>query len=542
MKTRIILLALLCFPKLYYADQDTALVMALSQPFFYNVITTSGGNIYSGTSEGIIKWDGVESKKINEEPGYVVWEKEQSKPTTKASLLPEYNNHEYLHLLPFPEENRDVFNAATEDHLYLVSEGKIYIFNLLPYKLLNKRESIRSISQDYIGGYKGIHSGDSILQHPSYVSGYIRQIKDTAYLCYDGLKVIKPDTAFDIADKLKDYERRNNINIGYVRDLFFLPDQGYFLATTTGLFLCNPDFDILKRLTPPGFQSEPALIGEIGWQLYYTVNNVLCRFDNRAGISDTTATFPDGPILDGFHQGRSFYLLTENNLYSYNLNTGVESLASFDLAHTVVPVDSKRLIIGSNSGLYLFNNETAEKSTLIPGVEFNRKALYTNKNTLYAGSINGLYEIDISDIPEIITDQKAAEIAGESNSAFSLILLILMIPAAAVAGFFYARSKIKARNRLPEPKPKKITAREVELFVEENLKNAGVKMICDQFGLSAKSLYKLLAPEKPGTIINRMRLKKMSEIQSRGGTVEDICRETGFSISYVRKLISKKAS
>ena len=375
MKTRIILFVLLCSPKLYYADQDTALVMALSQTFFYNVITTSEGNIYSGTSESIIKWDGVESKKINKEPGYVVWEKEQNRPTTKASLLPEYNNHEYLHLLPYPDDSRDVFNATTEDHLYLVSEGRIYIFNLLPYKLLNKRESIGSISRDYIGGYKGVHFKDSLLEQPTYVNGYIRQIEDTAYLCYDGLTVIKPDTVFDVARKLKDYGKRNKLNTGYVRDLFFLPDQGYFLATTNGLFLCNPDFDILKRLTPPGFQSEPALIGEIGWQLYYTVNNVLCRFDNRAGISDTTATFPDGPILDGFHQGRFFYLLTENNLYSYNLNTGVESPVSFNLAHTAIHIDSKRLIIGSNSGLYLYNNETAEKSTLIPGVEFNRKAL-----------------------------------------------------------------------------------------------------------------------------------------------------------------------
>jgi AraC-like DNA-binding protein len=173
-------------------------------------------------------------------------------------------------------------------------------------------------------------------------------------------------------------------------------------------------------------------------------------------------------------------------------------------------------------------------------VEFNRKALYRNNEAIFAGSINGLYKIQINDIPLLIEGNKThLENAGTFTSIlllvtiFSVVLLILMIL------LLRFQKKLKAATatiaNLNEPKAA-ITREKIETFIESNLPVASIKTLMDEFQLNAPQLYVILKPDRPGTLIQQIRLATVKRMRANGKSHEEIAQVTGLSVSYLKKL------
>ena len=112
---------------------------------------------------------------------------------------------------------------------------------------------------------------------------------------------------------------------------------------------------------------------------------------------------------------------------------------------------------------------------------------------------------------------------------FVIITLIISL----LGIFIYVRHKFKLQKNFDK---KEITRFEIGEYIQLNLKNVSITNIKDYFNISNKSLYKTLAPEKPGSIISNYRKEKAKELLLKGESIKTISMETGFSISYLRKL------
>lgn len=175
-------------------------------------------------------------------------------------------------------------------------------------------------------------------------------------------------------------------------------------------------------------------------------------------------------------------------------------------------------------------------------MEFNQKALYKDNEAVFAGSINGLYKIQINDIPLLIEGNKAPLAQTQNLTtiviivsllAFALLLLIIIL--------LRFRKKLKTATAtiesLKQPK-ETITREKIEAFIQGNLPLASIKTLTDTFQLNAPQIYAILKPDRPGTLIQQIRLATVKKMREQGKTHEEVAHATGLSVSYLKKLKS----
>ena len=88
-----------------------------------------------------------------------------------------------------------------------------------------------------------------------------------------------------------------------------------------------------------------------------------------------------------------------------------------------------------------------------------------------------------------------------------------------------------------EPEAKaRITREEIEAFIRDNLSTSSLKTITTHFNTNTSMVYRVLEPEKPGDLIQKVRHQKVKSLRSEGKTAREIASLTGLSETYVRKI------
>ena len=82
----------------------------------------------------------------------------------------------------------------------------------------------------------------------------------------------------------------------------------------------------------------------------------------------------------------------------------------------------------------------------------------------------------------------------------------------------------------------KISRLDIEAFIQESLATASLKIIISHFNTNASKVYTILAPDRPGDLIQQLRYEKVKELRREGKTAKEIASVTGLSDSYVRKI------
>ena len=80
---------------------------------------------------------------------------------------------------------------------------------------------------------------------------------------------------------------------------------------------------------------------------------------------------------------------------------------------------------------------------------------------------------------------------------------------------------------------------QIEAYIRENLSTASIKSITSHFETTTRHTYKIVEPDKPGSIIQKLRLEMVMEMKKSGAGLEQIAESTGLSLSYIRKMINK---
>jgi len=521
--------------------RDTLLNMVRTKPYFYNLIMDGDNRVLAGTSDGVMEIDGVAIHPYDSRKGYITTDANGSVVIDEVGIK-YHSEKKYLNLLPYPEVNREQYYVITNDQLYISSGGRLYIFDLVRYKYSYPYHSIRTISKDFVGTYSGIYYKGKKLEAPisDFTDGYIRQYGNRAFICNYSIDVLEVDflNTGTISTGVNHFKYKKNL---FFRDIFPAPDSShYFIAEEKKLLLTDYAFESDSILFSHDNSDSPiTLITEYPWALFFTTGNEVYQLDYETGVI-TSVVVLNEPITAGIYHEQQLYLLTSNALYRFNSSQVLEKITNLVKAHSMVAISGSKLIISTDQGLFVFNIAGRTLSLIIRGVEFNRKALYKEDDLIYAGSVDGLYTIRVEDIPELVQSNILYEAEEQSSNKTILLLSLASLLILTLGGFNlrYRRkwkSAVEVIETMKEPTIE-ITREMIEGHIQNNLTRASLSMLMDDLNLGKSQLYHLLKPDRPGSIIQRLRLDLYREMREEGKTYTEIAEATGLSISYLKKL------
>ncbi|WP_269686447.1 helix-turn-helix domain-containing protein [Flavobacterium lacustre] len=520
-----------------FSQNDTILNKVVSHPFYYNIIQDKDGNIYTGSSGGVQKWEGEMAKSVQNELGYVDLNNKGELEVRRGGIK-KYENRKFNHLLPYPNDPKEQFYAKTEKKLYIVTGGRLYLFDIIPYSIIYRNHSIRTISKNYVGTYSGIYRKGTKLEFPPFTEGHIREIEDTGYIYFSNqLLLISADRPEkNSITKIKMVARQT---LGEVDDIFYdTKNQFIYYFCNNGMYKTDKygkqaKFIYRKKGQDPvlftsKFENIIMFCSEENFMIYDLISNKI----------STNFSLPS-TILSAIYLNGKNYLLTTNELYA-ETDTGFSKIAEFNDAHTLLSINDKQLIVATNFGLYTYNLETKEIQIVINGVEFNKRALYTEKNILYAGSINGLYKIDLNKLQLLIDNNKSKSQITYQNNHWTILTAVLLC---VIFLLIFVLIKVRKKLKLKESTvlyQKKISRNDIIQFIENNISTVGIKTINEHFKINTIQLYNLLKPKKPGNIITDLRKELVVKLRKEGKNVKEISEATGFSETYIYRVKLKE--
>lgn len=282
---------------------------------------------------------------------------------------------------------------------------------------------------------------------------------------------------------------------------------------------------------------QVVLLGEDRSTIVFASGRRLMKLQPGTGQVSEYGSLPES-ILDGQLDNRNFYILCRQGLHVFRSDGRLEKLVDLQKAHTLLRINPSELAIATDAGLFMYNTQSQQLSPLIANVEFNRRGLYLEDDRLYAGCINGLYILDGKRL-EALAEMASRRVASTVLPKFVMPLFVaISLIALSLAVLLY-----RSRRRLQQMDDERVVAgapevtrEDVERFIREKLALASLKSISEKFGTNNAKIYTLLAPEKPGAFINRLRMEQVQQMRKERKSAREIAEQTGFSESYVRKV------
>ncbi len=523
---------------------DYQLISVSSEHIYYN-FEFVGLDLFIGSDAGILVYKDPTHISLDNttKKGYLFLENGQLKSSIYLNgnlFTPHYKS-----LLPDGFRHNSIIGTTFKNNLLIISKGQLFIYK----KTIKPKAdtlSIRSISPHYIGSYSGIYSNAKRFHYPEYTNGYIREFPGETFICYDGLMRIRG------ADTLR-YEANNgntqvaNVDLGKIKDVFKIDTSRYMLFSDKGLCIS----DLKSRLywvQKKSSGAEPRFIkayyrDNLPVVIYYIDDNKVQKF-NLLNNAYTTLFQIDpslGNIEDVYlNSTANIYLLTENKLIKatsnlqgnkYSFQNLVENLLG---NHHIIPLNNL-LLITSNDGLSSYNIDTREWIPHLIRDEFNHRAIYTTPAFFFLGTIHGFYQLNKSQIEQLIT-QRQEEIKQDSNPTNESLNKSIIYGLSGLCTLLLGLSIYLVTRAKKANVDKKAKAEEIIAYIDENLKDVTIVNTCHKFKINPLQLNDILGNDKPGELIRSKRLDLVRKMRRDRRREEDIAQVTGFSVSYLKKI------
>lgn len=522
------------FSPLVLTAQNYSLVEYYSDFYIYNGLQKEE-KIYFGSDKGVLELNDDLKLILVDETIKGSLKLDSNNKLMKSDLNTYNNTYNYL----LPKGYLKSFGFNFEGYLYVISSGKLFIFkeNLFTF---SPYESVRSISENYIGTYGGIFKkNNEKLREPSYTNSYIREFPNASFICWNGLTMItdKEVKTWNILEK-SGFDFGGN-ELGDAIDVIEIKHPKYIVSTSKGLYKINvisEENSLLKSVDNKEFslnyfetfQNELKL-------LYYSDNNSIYQYSTEK--DKHIKLYSDENIKDVFGlTSKDFLILTDKEVNRLNPNTNEKLMLvnELDDPHNI-GVFYNYVYITSNFGLSLFNlNENVFLRNVVVD-EFNKRAHYSNEQSLFVGSVTGLYQFRPDDLDSIYYEAlKKQNILKEKERKLDFNILFASLFLAVLAAIIYFGRKID--NKLTSPAPSLDLETEIKLFIKNNITSVSVENICSNFNVPLNRLYKIMGPKKPGEYIKEVRMELVKELRKKGLSNYEISKQSGFSVSYLRQL------
>ena len=512
--------------------------------YFFNTIVVDN-KLFFGTSNGVQYYDN-KTKTLKLINTHIVGAIDHYNGEFININTPDDNL--YNHLLPINYSKSKSNTLVYRSDIYIICRGVLFVFNLKSYNV-NPLPSIRSISKNYIGSYDGIYSliNNEKIEFPTYTSSFIREFDGVTFINWDGLSIIDKNGQRNFyASNGEGIEIKDEI-IGLANDVEKIDVNRFLLFTSYGVYLFNDktlDFKQVLSASKYGILNFIRSEKDINRASRVFLHNDKTIFQYLPTTKELTkiASF-DSFIVDVFSNSASiYYVLTDKDVRKIHLTEKKENYILFDniTLPNNIGVFKNFVFVTSDVGLYLFDLKTKVGKELIIKEEFNKNAFFIDNNKLNLGSINGLYDLDYTTLTNLFNEQEDLQeneniIIGKYTLIISGLLLFLSV----AGSFLLFRQKLIKYFR-EKQKYKGIKQAQINEYIVSNISSVSINSICDHFELPVNKLYNLLGDKKPGDLIRDERLKIVRQMKIENKSKKEIAQATGFSTSYLKKLLLKK--
>lgn len=524
----------------YLNGQNFEINKILSDNYIHNIVSNEKG-IYIGTSDGVFVIDETYNLKLfNAKIKGAINANLGSKDVSLIQYTDSYNN-----LLPKGYQNNSVSAVKQDDHLLLVSRGKLFVYKKTFYTF-ESTPSVRSISSNYLGTYGGIFKNGVMLEYPTYSSGKIREFDNYTFICYDGLYVINKKGSS------KDYRSHGFISvikqnsfskeIGLIKDIIYLEKDTYALFTSRGIYL----FELSSEKLTPMYELESQddfvefIYNVKGLGVYFFNQNSIYKLDTKKENTelikklDFNTKFITIDNKKGIN--KLFAISGSNKLLSYEYvgNKWITKVlcALRPSSHSIYNVNNYLLIAGNN-GLDIFDLTTDKFFENVIPDELNKYAFYSDKNEVQLGGVFGIYKFNTEDLKSALNNpnKPIKKTKPAKASSYEVIFVLLLIILALIVILV-----LKVKNNTSKSKNNYLKLKEIDRYIESNISSVSLKELSDHFDLKVHDIYEIMEGIKPGKYIRNKRMKIVNKMRKEGASIEDISQKSGFSISYLKKL------
>lgn len=520
------------------------LVSVRSDHFFYN-FEYQDQTLLMGTDGGIYIYRSPLDLDLLDPNmrGYLALEK--GVLTTSNHLIGDVYAPHYKDLLPEGFRHDFILGTVFQSSILLISKGQLFVFKKT-LKPLADTLSVRTLSQSYLGTYKGIFYKGKKLDYPNYTNGYIREFEAETFICYDGLLRIQGADTTRYESSMG-FTQIGKDEVGKVKDIFKIDSMRYLLFSEKGLSLTDLRTGV-QWIERSSGELEPRFVkafyrDNLPVNIYFILGNKIQKFNVLDNSSTTFLEIASnlGNIKDAYFPSLSpIYLLTDNTLLQalikragadYSVKVLAENLLG---NHHIIPL-TNQLLVTSNDGLSSYNLDTREWIPHLLRDEFNHRAIRVTNDSLYLGTIHGYYQIAKNQIEELITTRKEEiknEVPVKEENPQKLVIYTLIavcVLLVSILIFLLSRTKKPSLDQ-------KVKAKEILDYIDAHLNEVTIVNICYHFKINPLQLNEILGDYKPGELIRKKRLDLVRKMRRDHRKEEEIAQVSGFSISYLKKI------
>ncbi len=499
-------------------------------------VFNAGIDIYTKTGDGLYKlndkgWELIETRF---KKTYVFYDNDFFEADYLLNQFTFYAKS-MAHLIPQVSLTNGTM-AKKGNRMFVSVGGSLFEYIINPYYRHSMESySIRDIfiedSLKIISTYSGIFINDSIrAKKPDFSNGALCKIGNRYFLCSDLLYEFKKPAHFTEINGVE------SVSLGLIRKLIQLNGEIFTQNTRTinlydslnGIKTLHDGFEFYDLEVYKGKLISCTATGEA---FVYENGNANLLFDLNTRIRDI---YPFRDIL---------YFATDQGVYS--IKNGDASTLTLLLALPFAvnfKVDrANNSWIATENGLFVLPDKYPNAIPFISNVEFNRGALTIHHDTLYAGSIEGLFIIDTyvalkSFIPQYINKKSISETTSH-RVKLSIIISLLLI------GIAFSIYKFKAgKVIIPNAQKEKsaITLEQIAIDIHSN-NITTVEGLAEFYETNPVQLNRLFKTfdTTPGKFLKKVKLKLAKEMLQKGATMEDVVAQTGYSAHYIKENLNR---
>ena len=534
MKIHITYLLLIFYPCLTFC-QDTNFVAKHSFSTPVRNVFTAENAVYVKTGDGLYKLEGDkwELQKMKFEKSYVFF----NKGFVEADYLPNsqiFNSEPMAYMIPL-KSSLSASKAELDDRLFVSVGGALFEYSINNnYSHYYSAFSIRNIYLEkgfkLVSTYSGIFINDSIkITDPGHANGYFTKIRGKYYLSSDHLYEFNPPATFtQIASG-------HNVFAGYSRKLVEYRNEIYSLNTKS---VNKVDSSFELQPIHQGYEYyDMEIVGDK--LLFCTQTGEVFAFD---GQNVRLLLKLKTRIRDIYQFKNTVYLSSEEGLYTIEgLDPGTLNLFLKTPFTVMVMVDALRNTwISTENGLYLLPDRKKDPILYIKDVEFNRAALTLYNDTIYAGSISGLYVIDcyhaVKNFLPLYLNKKQTDIT-EKRKKWGLMSAGLFVLFAGLGFSYWSYKRRRASLVIPhkESTPALTLENIAEAIRTHNIMT--VEGLAEFYQTNTVQLNRQFKTfdTTPGKFMKTVKINYARELLKNKVPMEEVVSKLGYSASFIRK-------
>jgi AraC-like DNA-binding protein len=517
--------------------QDTVFVNKHVFPTPVRNVLSVNNVVYAKTGDGLYKRTGQEWKRepIEFSKPFVYYDN----GWVEEDFLPQrysFDPASMAHLIP-QDALMSASKADAGNGFFVSVGGSLFEYTVNKhYRHVMGNRSIRNVYVEpglkMVSTYTGIFINDSLRakEPPFYSNGYFCRIDGKIYLCADHLYAFVPP------DRFQDISTGYNLFSGYSRKLVDFNGVTYSLNTKS-----VNRFDSLRELEPIHQGFEYFDLEVFGNNLLFcTQTGEVFSYDGR----ETSIVMKlRSRIRDVYVFKNIVYLSSDEGVFTFNGkdSTSVKQIANTPFAVMTIVDPQRNTWISTENGLFVLPDQKTELIPFIPDVEFNRAALTLYNDSIYAGSISGLYVFDSYNVRKsflpVYYNKKTED---DSRARIRLIFWVLAATALLMTlsgGFWWNWRRKQAALVIHQKEPTKTFSLEQ---VAEAIRSYGimtVEALAEHYQTNTVQLNRQFKAfgTTPGRFMKQVKLNYARELLQQKVPIDEVALKVGYSPQFIRK-------